>query len=426
LGGSLQKLQKEHKMNSLKFQQKFIGVIVTVIILAGCATPKATPKVPFPPPPQPSFPSPPQQTLPPPPATMQPAQPTEQFSLFKHIQTVKVIPSELFSVGAGGDILYIPASDRIVVILTAEIDHSMTLPTSEVCDSSVVGYVEYTTGMQPTGKYGYLACGSGDLHARSFGNDVFIAKMRPGGGYTLLKYDGVTWKRLATRDVEFDNEEEWGNGGGPDPSFINGQFVVTGEYIRGGTVFGGSHNMIFDTDLAFVKTILLSRPDVPAHHGEYSLLQLINGDILLFASATPAEGNGPPPKGDLEVLRFDNDWHYLEQKWLRDHAVYPTGSATDGRYVYVTYLDWTRPETQASQNVGLAAFDAQWNLIEDVVFTDVQSIGDFTYAENDSIVLLGNRVYVHYVIHVLDPNTGRPDFSHDQTYVDVFELNQNP
>jgi hypothetical protein len=340
-----------------------------------------------------------------------------QAKLFKHIRTVQVTEDH-FHNGVGSDIVYIPATDRIAVIMGGELDQPITLPTSEVCTDKVVGYEEYTTDMQPTGKYGYLSCGFSDVHARAVGNDVYIAKMRKGGpGYTLEKYDGSTWQRLASRDVVIDDEKEYGNGGGPDSSYINGQFVVTGEYLPGGKLVGGTHNMIFTTDLAPVKTVLLYPPDVPEHHAEYSLLQRSNGDILLFGSAGPS-------KGDLEVLRFDKDWHFLEQKWLLDHAYYPTASATDGRYTYVGYMDWSRTDSQAGQNAHLAAFDAQWNLVEDVALSDVQSVSNLSYAEQTSIVLHGNRIYLFYVVHTLNPDTGTPDPSKAVSYVDVFEVGQ--
>lgn len=303
--------------------------------------------------------------------------------------------------------------------MSKKLDQPMTLTTSEVCDDKVVGYAEYTPDMQPTGRVGYLTCGFADLHAKSIGNDVFIAKMRIGGlGYTLEKYDGITWERHASLDVPWDDEKQYGNGAGPDISYINDQIVVTGEYYPGGQLVGATHNMIFTTDLTYVQTILLFPPEVPEHRGEFSLLQLSNGDILLFGSAGQAKGN-------LVVLHFDQDWHFLDQKWLRDHAFFPTGSAIDSKYIYVAYLDWTQI-TQAGHNVGLAAFDDQWNLVEDVVLTDVQSMGELAYGEQDKIVLRGNRLYVSYNIHFLKELYGEPDFTRSLTYVDIFELSQNP
>ncbi len=374
-------------MNSPKFLQKLTTVILVIVLLTGCGVPTPAPAIP---------PSP-----------------------FKHIQNVPITHDEHFNWGGASSILYIPATDRIVLIMTKKLDQPMTLPTSEVCDAKVVGYAEYTPDMQPTGKYGYLTCGFADLHAMSIGNDVFVAKMRIGGlGYTLEKYDGVTWERLASLDVPWDDETQYGNGGGPDISYINGQIVVTGEYYPGGQHVGATHNMIFTTDLAYVRTILLLPPEVPEHRAEFSLLQLSNSDILLFGSAGSDKGN-------LEVLHLDQDWHFLEQKWLRDRAFFPTGSVTDGKYVYVAYLDWTQL-AQAGQNVGLAAFDDRWNRVADVVLTDVQSMGDYTFGEQAKVVLHGNRLYVSYDIHTSTGLYGEPDFTKSQTYIDVFELSQNP
>ncbi len=396
----------------------FSIVIVSALITASCNAP-TTPPGPQQPPQTPGQPG------------QNAATPVILRSLFKHVKTVQITPDEHFLMGQGSDILYIPATDRIVVILQTKVAQPTTMPTSEVCVDKVIGYVEYTTDMQPTGKYGYLSCGFADTHSLSVGNDVYIAKMSvpkaigdPATSphyWTVEKYNAVTWQRQASVDVLLDYPAE--GDGGPDPSYINGQLVVTSEYHFEGQPDIGTHNHRFTPDLTPLETIHLLPPEVPSHHGEFSLLQKSNGDILLFASTGP----GPGSKGNLQVLRFDKDWHFLDQRVLVPNSYYPDGSATDGHYIYVAYLAWSRPDALTGDNVHLAAFDDRWNLIQDAAVSDVQSLpGGLGSADGASIALHGNRLYVSYFAVNPDPALTVLGEAQMHTYVDVFELTQVP
>jgi hypothetical protein len=417
-------------MNITKFKQKRIGVILAIVFLAGCGTPALTSTLPptilssTPSQPQPGFP--PVQSQPGQPP--QPVHPTGQTSLLNHIKTVQVTPNEHFLMGQGSDILYIPATDRIVVMVQSKVDQPINTPENEVCSNKVVGYVEYTTDMQPTGKYGYLACGFADNNSLINGNDVFTARMSVPKAigdpttspryWTVEKYDAVTWERLASVDVQVFYPDE--GDGGPDPSFINGQFVVTSGYTHGQECCG-THNNRFTTDLVPLETIYLLPPGAPSHYGEYSLLQQSNGDILLFASTGASAGS----KGNLEILRFNKDWRFLDQKVLIQNSYYPDGSATDGRYVYVAYLAWSHADSLTGDNVHLAAFDEKWNLIQDVPVTDViNMVGSLGSSDGPSIALAGNRLFLSYVVVNNDPNVSVLGELKMNTYVDVFELTQ--
>jgi hypothetical protein len=415
----------------------FTIVVTLALAMAGCNVPATTQG------PQPGqLPQQPQSTFQPPQQPGQPGQPGQlseqptppeknvptpgiQRSLFQHIKTVRITPDEHFLMGQGSDVLYIPATDRIVVILQTKVAQPTTMPTSEVCADKVIGYVEYTMDMQPTGKYGYLACGFADVHSLGIGNDVYIAKMSvpkaigdPATSrhyWTVEKYNAVTWERQASVDVPLQSPTE--ADGGPDPSYINGQIVVTSQYT-GGQECCGTHNNRFTRDLTPLETIYLQPPEVPGHSGEFSLLQQSNGDILLFATT-----HG---KGDLQVLRFDKDWQFRDQRVLLPKGTYPTGSATDGHSTYVAYQAWTDPDGGlAGMNIHLAAFDDRWNLIQDVAVTDVQSLpGDLGFGDGASIALHGNRLYVSYFI--VNPNPALRVLGETQmhTYVDVYELTQ--
>jgi hypothetical protein len=96
-------------MNSPRFLQQVLGVLLAVVLLASCAAPTPTPA------PPPTFPPPPPPALPSPPTPAQPVQPTGQPSFFRFIQTVQVAPGEEFSSGVFVRVNYVPATDRILV-----------------------------------------------------------------------------------------------------------------------------------------------------------------------------------------------------------------------------------------------------------------------------------------------------------------------
>jgi hypothetical protein len=369
-----------------------------------------------------------------------PAQAQTSSSLFTFVQTVQVTPDEHFKdTTIPGNILYIPASDRFVVILkTFPPDPPLPLPMNndpdnpglDTCPMGTIGYKEYTTDMQPTGRYGYLSCGHGDLLAQIIGNDIYVAKSWNEGPGTpdvwrLEKYDAVTWERLGRVDIPLDSTQEWSDG--PTISFINGLITISGEYFPGGTPDGplgrGSHHHFVTTDLQLMGEKILVSPDVPSHCPEASLHQLPDGDILMFAASAYF--------GDLVVLRFDKDWKFIDEHTLRSNAFFPIGSVAYGGYWFVAYIDVSKKPAGAPwpageppyRNVGFAAFNANWNLVQDEKVTDFDIVPagvGRTEGENPSVQLVGNRLYVSYTVSQFEAGTMK--LLSGQAYVNVYEL----
>ena len=429
-----------------KYVPKFFGIVLVILFLVGCTTPIT----PTPPPPQPTLP--PVKTLPPPPQpspTLVPLASSMPTSLFKLIQTVQVIPDERFKdntiPSVGGNILFVPATGNFIVMLkTFPPTTPLPLPPLndpdnpglDTCPRGVIGYKEYTTDMQPTGKYGYLSCATGDWNSLIIGNDIYVVKVWNEGPGTsdfwrLYKYDAVTWKKLGEVDIPVDNTQEISDG--PTMSYINGLVTVSGEYFPGGRPDGplgrGSHHHFVTTDLTLMGEKILVSPDVPAHTPEVTLQQLANGDILMFAASAYFYG-------DLVVLRFDKDWKYIDEHTLRSNAFFPLGSVTNGGYWFVAYIDvstWKAGDPQwpagdaPYRNVGLAAFDANWNLVQNEKVTDfdVVAAGEGrTEGEGPSVQLVGNRLYVSYTVSKFE--AGSPKLISGETFVNVYELNQTP
>ena len=410
-------------------QNKLTRVLVILFVtalMAGCAAPKATlaPIPTLPPRPTIPTPAPPLQTVKP---TGQPLQPTGQTEVFKFVRTIQIAPDANFEDAALGYIHYVPATDRFVVMLATQLTKSVSLTyPSQDCGGKAIGYKEYTTDMEPTDKYGFISCAAADATSQIIGNDVYLASMTAGPvtsggkpewiGWRLEKFDAVSWKRLASVDLPLDVPIEMDDG--PTIALINGQITVSGEYFPDGTPDGplgrGSHHHFFTTDLEPLGKKILVAPEYPSHCPEVSMIQEPGGDILMFASTAYV--------GDLIVLRFDKDWNFKEQKKLRDKAFFPTGSVTDGRLFYVAYTDTSHREGERMyRNVGFAAYDANWNTLQDVAVTDF-AVTSESYIDGESpwVELHDNRLYVSYIASTLDPDTGR--LVSGQAFVNVYEL----
>jgi hypothetical protein len=126
------------------------------------------------------------------------------------------------------------------------------------------------------------------------------------------------------------------------------------------------------------------------------------------------------------VLRFDKDWIFIDQRTLRDNAFFPTGSVSDGSRYYVAYTDTRKKKPPILyRNVGLAAFDAEWNLLQDVLLTDLDNTSSpHIDAENPWVILYGNRLYVSYSKVTIKPDESGVQDS--QMFVNIYELSQAP
>jgi hypothetical protein len=403
-----------------EYQQVFKTMIL-LLLVAGCAQAEPITRAATVPPPQP-----------PPPEQQQPPPAADQEGIFKFVKTIQVTPDENFSDGGLGHIHYVPATDRMVVMLSVQLEKPVTLTYSaETCQGKALAYKEYTTDMQPTGKFGYLYCASADINSRIIGNDIYLASMTTGHvsedgqpewtGWHVEKFDAVSWNRLAYVDIPLDISEEIDDG--PTIADINGQIVVSGEYFPDGNPDGplgrGSHHHFFTTNLEPLGKKILMAPETPSHCPMISMIQEPGGDILMFAATAYFDGS-------LLMLRFDKEWNFIEQKELREQAFFPTGSVSDENLFYIAYTDISKKGPMPLyRNVGLAAYDRNWQLLQDVAVTDFVNTDD-TWIDGESpwVQLLGKRLFVSYLESELDPVGGL--LVENQAYVNIYELTRMP
>jgi hypothetical protein len=333
-----------------------------------------------------------------------------------------VTPDEAFGTAGLGLIYYVPATDRLVVFLAAEVPETPPGCTNK----RVHAYKEYTLDMQPTGNAGVFNCWGGDAIVLMVDNTLYFAadgQDEAGtAGWWLYRYAAATWKQVG-KDFhvpakEFPAEHT----DGPSLAYVNGMIDLFDVYAESGQV--GSklipRHHFFTPDLQPLKVRTLA--EGPAMYG--SSLLYVDG---VYNQVTPTA-----PDGDLVVRRYDQNWKFLDEKTIRQHAVL-TSTQFDGERFYVAFMDNSQRTTNAAIffNVHLAAFDRNWNLIEDMpVTTYVQADGMVT--DSPGLRLHAGRLYVTYTAHkVVDPETWadcadptKPCRIEHQAYVSVYDLVQ--
>jgi len=379
-----------------------MGLIV--LSLMACVPPWPTAAPTLPPPPPPGTPL----ALP---AT--PSGPQTQSQLLRFIQTVAVTPDDIFLTGAFVRLGYVSATDRLVVTFGAPL-------VAESSGASVGGfdYKVYTVDMQPTGEWGIV---SPEVHVADIGgvfveNVYYFAAManeEGKEGWFIAKYDAVTWEELARTFLPLDLPRE--QPGDMMVAFGNGILDVSAEYTPSGEqppLYEGTstHHQLFSPDLQFIERKILA--DTP--HIEGSAMIFLDGIYYLVSSTALI--------GDVVVMKYDQDWNYLETKELVEYGNWSQGLAFDGSHFFVSYMDSPpSPEPDVRPNIRLAVLDSNWYLLEDLAVTDFQP-EDRMFAGRPYVLVHGNLLYVAYDVAPVDPDTGSDDLDRIQAYVTVYEL----
>jgi hypothetical protein len=407
--------RKEDKM---RYFLKAIGSIVFFVALAGCVSPAATP-IPTTRPsasPQPERPA----TQPFPPT---PAQPTANPGLFRLMKEVQVTPADNFLGGDFVRIAYVPGKDRMAVTFRAKLDQAE----GGCSDGHGYAYAEFNRDMVPTGDYGVISCfAATDAGGLFVEDDFYLASMGHDNqtgrdGWHLTKFDAVTWKVLVS---PFFHPLDGGDRIGESPvdpmvAFVNGQIDVSSVYWfspdeeLGPYTGHATHHQFFSTDLQFIGKRVLS--DVP--HIQMNSMIVADG-VTQFVAATSFLG------GNIVVMQYDKEWNSLGVKTILQNATTPEGVAYDGKRFYVAYLDNSPCATLPCRPyVHLAAFDSDWNLIEDIPVTDFAQDGRAD-AARPSLTYWNGRVYVCYDLTenaALTPVPGSQD-PIPQVRVKMYEL----
>jgi hypothetical protein len=358
-----------------------------------------------------------QQNTPPgmPPPPLQPG----QTDLLKFIQTIQVTPDSQYLTGAFARINYIPATDRFVVTFGGE----LAQPVGE-CTGKAFSYKEYTLAMQETGKSGTFSCDIADAGSVMVDNNYFFAAMAFQGnqsGWHLLKIDAANWNTLVDTFFAVNLPTE----GDADPmvAYVDGQIDISSAYnITGaphlpetdtpGTY--GTHHQFFSTNLELLGKNLLTDP---GH---------IHGSSLIFVDGKYYLVTADAYDGDLIVAMYDGNWKYLGGKTIIHQAHFSTGLVYDGQRFYLAYTDTSQrfdtPMPPVALNIRLAAFDRDWNLLEDVAVTSYTP-QDGKQPGRPWLILHGNQLYVSYDVDIANHVTHEESLQWQAT-VSVYEIAQ--
>jgi hypothetical protein len=338
------------------------------------------------------------------------------YRLFKHIRTIQVTPDAKFSGGSFIRIDRHPLHGNFLVSFTATFDQPQN-----GCSGKGRAYKEYTTEMQETGTSQVFACDIvADANSMLLGSAYYLVSMSRQGeatGWRITKYDMSSWTALADIFYPLDSPRE----GDADPMIVavNGLIDISSQYNESGhppddmSAGAATHHQFFNTDLQFQgKRILADAPHICG-----SSIIVVDG-VTCFITASGF-------MGDVIVMRYDPAWQYLGTKVLRRAGHWPTGVVFDGQRYYVAYMDTsmrTPPPVYlpVNLNVRLAAFDRDWNLVDDVAVTSF-TWTDLRQPGRPWVLLQGNRLYVAYDCDTIDPDT-HEEMLQWQAYVSVFEL----
>jgi hypothetical protein len=397
-------------MNIPRFRLRATGLILVVtVFLAGCAAPVATPAQ------LPTVLSPAQPIFLPPPSTSAPPTVSANGSLFKLVKEVEVTPSGNYQNADFVRIGYVPGRDRFIVTFNTMLSQPEGDCSSDSFDAALglyreYAYKEYTADMVETGKAGIVSChATSDTGGFFLGDDFYLASAEFHNnveGWNLARFNAVTW--TSSVDYIYPLTDSHMKASDPTVAFVNGQIDISG--LNEGIV-GGTHHNFFTTDLQFVGKRLLSDTQ---NNGFSSMITL--GGITYFLTSKAGTAEVP---WSVIVMQYDPSWTYLGVKTLIEHAATPQGLAFDGTHFYVAYTART-DGLPFTENIHLAAFDTNWNLIEDIALTNYTP-QDQASSIHPWLVLRDNRLYVSYC-----QNAPAGGIQTLQAYVKVYELRQNP
>jgi hypothetical protein len=396
----------------MKSRSLIFSVVITLALLVGSCSAPVTPQIP-----QPS-----QQPFQPTP--VEPNAPTTaaQPSLFKFIQTVAVTPDETYQSGSFPRLHYVPATNRLVMVFG-----SWDPEAPQEKHAPVSAYKGYTLDMQPTGEQGIFLRGEGcDSDSLMVSNSLYIAfcGMNPAEkkeGWWFYKYDALTWQQEKKLYIPVKKPPEHTDG--PSLAYVNGMIDLFDVYnVSGGPMLAPIHHF-FTADLEPIEVRTLAEGSA-----------MYNSSIM-YVDGVYHQITGTMPDGDLVVRRYDQDWNFLGEKTVRQKALLPFGALFDGQRFYVAFQDnslyyGSGIPPLPTLNIHLAAFDRDWNLIEDIPVT-AWSPSDEMYNDMAGLLLHEGQLYVTYASAKNDAEM-KQLCSGDticpipfQAYVSVYELVQD-
>ncbi len=359
-----------------------------------------------------------------------------QPNLLSFVRTVQVTPNNIAGNGGFARTWYVPATDSLVATFYGPSTAAGAILTG--CTDHANFYKEYTLEMAETGREGVVRCSpKGNDHTSLMTGSTFYTvntlydDLTERNGWILAEYGisagsdgGPKFNELVRLDYLLNSKagvypkEENGD---PMIACVNGLIDVSSWYMPNPdmSIGHGTHHNFFTPDLSFVGKIILY-PDSPVDetpkHFEGSSLVTVDGFYYLVTADLFL--------GDVIMMKFDADWRFIEKRTLRPLAHWSTGLVFADDRFYLAYLDTSLRQPGMDPfpifiNVHLAAFDRDWNLIEDVAVTDF-SPANRHEAGRPGLHLFGGRLYVSYDVTTITADN--KELQDGQAYVSVYDL----
>jgi len=343
----------------------------------------------------------------------------DQDASLQLVDTITVAPDDVYDYGAFCRINYVETTDSFVVTFGgANRDNVDLYELAE--DSGNAGgfegaggyaYKIYSTDLEYFGEHDEYIFGGGDA-ATVMVNDIYYHLTGGPDGWRLGVYDAATWEELELLEIELDDDEQAND---QMISYVNGYFVLSSilsqvdQTQTDPEVGYATHNHVFDKDLQLVDEFVL---DDVLH---------INGSSLVFVDGVYNFVTSTAYFGDLIVMRYDEDWNFLDSKILAENEQWPQGVSYDAssELFYVSYLDIGSKANRVS-NVMLGVYDRDWNKVKTIAVTDFER-EDFTNGGRPWLLLHDGKVYVSYDISTSDLVTRESNLDWN-CIVSVFEM----
>jgi hypothetical protein len=327
---------------------------------------------------------------------------------FRLRKTIQVVPDENYRTGGFCRINYLRSKNRFIVTFgTGDYGPPEKRQSSKPVRQGQV-FKEYTTDLQFTGRHGYFFYGGGDS-ASVMVNDIYYFLTGGPPGQRLIKYDAVTWRELGRAGLTLDREREGSND--QMLAFVNGRLDASSIYRvsdgRPDPERGeGTWHQFFTPDLNFIEKRVFTQPPQET------------GASMVFADGVYYFLTSTAYFGDLQVIKFDQDWRVTGSQILVKDAQWPQGVVYDAqaKRFYVAYLDLSK---RGCPNARLAAFDPNWRLLGSVAVTNFQR-GDRKAAGRPWVIQHNGLFYVSYDSDTSDAR-GETNFDW-QAFVSVYEL----
>jgi len=269
-------------------------------------------------------------------------------------------------------------------------------------------YKEYTLDLEYNGNTGYIHHGGGDS-ASIMVDGYYYFLTGGGGGWVLKKIDPVTWQDIkgVTIPIPADSGGEHYGLGDEMLAYANGYLDASALHVQEAEPTDGSHHHLYTLDLEFVDEFLL-------HDTSH-----IDGASMIFANGAYQFVTADEFFGQLIVMQYDSDWNYLGFIPLITNGLWSQGLLWDEE-LQKYFVAYVFRQAGGWNNIHLATFDKDWNLVDDIAVTDFPQGSGFS-GGRPWVIRHNDKFYVSYDVDTTNPETG--ESNHDwQGLVNVYGL----